>query len=144
MLTAEISTQISEALSRNPSAKDRLLHPVFGELMAMEARKYGWDSGLPANNYTQLQSALSQDGVSANTRMMSRSLRRLGRKNILQNVDDALDGNLIENLNKIISEQMTVEQNKTQSIWEYSPVSSGDTAETEKSVREWLFRRNKK
>lgn len=141
MLTNEIVTQISEALSRNPSVKDRLLHPLFGELIEMEARKYGWDSGLPANNYTQLQSALSQDGVSANKRMMARSLRRLGRKNILQNVDDALGGNLIENLNKIISEQTTVEQNKTQSVWEFSPVSTGDNAEIEKSVRDWLFRR---
>jgi len=144
MLTSEIVTQISEALSHNSAAKDRLLHPLFGELMAMEAKKYGWDSGVPANQYAQLQSAISQNGVSSNKRIMFRSLRRLGRKNILQNIDDALDGNLIKNLNKIISEQTTIEQNKTQSIWEFSPVSPDDTTETEKSVREWLFRRNKK
>lgn len=142
MLTTEIGTQISEALSRNPSAKDRLLHPLFGELMAMEAKNYAWDSGVPTDNYAQLQSALSQNGVSPHKRIVSRSLRRLGRKNVLQNISDALDGNLIENLNKIINEQTTVEQNKTQSIWEFSPVSPKDTAETEKSVREWLFRRN--
>jgi len=141
MLTSEIVTQISEALSRNPSAKDGLLHPLFGELIAMEAKKYGWDSGVPANHHTQLQSAISQNGVSHNKRMVSRSLRRLGRKNILQNINDALDGNLIENLNKIISEQTTIEQNKTQSVWEFSPVSTGDNAEIEKSVRDWLFRR---
>ena len=144
MLTSEIVTQISGALSDNPSAKDRLFHPLLGELMAMEAKKYGWDSGVPANHYAQLQSAISQNGVSPNKRMISRSLRRLGRKNVLQNINDALDGNLIENLNKIISEQTTVEQNKTQSIWEFSPVSLEDTTETEKGVREWLFRRNKK
>lgn len=141
MLTSEIVTQISEALSRNPSAKVRLVHPLVGELMAMEAKKYGWDSGVPANHCAQLQSAISQNGVSPNKRMMSRSLRRLGRKNVLQNVNDALDGNLIENLNKIISEQTNVEQNKTQSVLEFSPVSPKDTTETEKSVREWLFRR---
>jgi len=144
MLTSEIATQVSEALSHNPSAKDRLLHPLFGELMAMEAKKYGWDSGVPANHHAQLQSAISQNGVSPNKRMISRSLRRLGRKNVLQNVNDALDGNLVGNLNRIISEQTTVEQNKTQSIWEFSPVSPKDTAETEKSVREWLFRRRNK
>ena len=144
MLTSEIVTQISEALSHNPSAKDRIIHPLVGELMAMEAKKYGWDSGVPTNNYAQLQSAISQNGLSPNKRMMSRSLRRLGRKNVLQNINDALDGNLIEYLNKIINEQTTVEQNKTQSIWEFSSVSPKDTAETEKSVREWLFRRNKK
>jgi len=55
-----------------------------------------------------------------------------------------LDDNLSENLNKIAREQMAEEQNKTQSVWEFSPVSPKDTAETEKSVREWLFRRNKK
>ncbi len=141
MLTSEIVTQINEALFHNPFAKDRLLHPLLGELMAMEGKKYGWDSGVPANNYAQLQSDISQNGVSPNKRMISRSLRRLGRKNILQNVDDTLGGKLIENLNKIISEQTTVEQNKTQSVWEFSPVSTGDNAEIEKSVRDWLFRR---
>jgi hypothetical protein len=141
ILTTEIVTQMSEALSDNPSANDRLTHPLFGELMAMEAKKYGWDSGVPANHCAQLQSVISQNGVSPNKRMMSRSLRRLGRKNVLQNISDALDGNLIENLNKIISEQTTVEQNKTQSVWEFSPVLTGDNAEIEKSVREWLFRR---
>ena len=144
MLTSEIATQIGELLSHNPSAKDRLLHPLFGELMAMEAKKYGWDSGVPADHYAQLQSAISQNGVSPNKRIISRSLRRLGRKNVLQNINDALDDNLSENLNKIAREQMAEEQNKTQSVWEFSPISPGDTAETEKSVREWLFRRNKK
>ena len=144
MLTSEIVTQVSGALSRNPSAKDRLLHPLFGELMAMEAKKYGWDSGVPADHHAQLQSAISQNSISPNKRMMPRSLRRLGRKNVLQNISDALDDNLSENLNKIVREQMAEEQNKTQSVWEFSPVSPGDTAETEKSVREWLFRRNKK
>jgi len=144
MLTSEIVTQISGALSDNPSAKDRLLHPLFGELMAMEAKQYDWDSVVPANNYAQLQSTISQNGVSPNKRMMSRSLRRVGRKNLLQNINDALDGNLMKNLNNIITEQTTVEQNKTQSIWEFSLASPEDTAETEKGVREWLFRRNKK
>jgi len=144
MLTSEIVTQISGALSHNPSAEDRLIHPLVGELMAMEAKKYGWDSGVPANHYAQLQSAISQNGVSPNKRMMSRSLRRLGRKNVLQNINDALDGNLMKNLNNIITEQTTVEQNKTQSIWEFSLASPEDAAETEKGVREWLFRRNKK
>ena len=143
MLTSDIVMQINEALSHNPSAKDRLLHPLFGELMAIEAKKYGWDSGVPTDHYAQLQSVLLQNDVSPNKRSTSRSLRRLGRKNILQNINDALDGNLIENLNKIISEQTTVEQNKTQSVWEFSPISPSDTAETEKSVREWLFRRDK-
>jgi len=143
MLTSETVVQINEALSRNPSAKDRLLQPLFGALMAMEASRYGWDCGVPADNYIRLQSELSQNGVSPNKRMISRSLRRLGRKNVLQNIKDALDGNLIENLNKIISEQTTVEQTKTQNIWEFSPLSPKDTVETEKIVREWLFRRNK-
>jgi hypothetical protein len=142
-LTSEIVTQISRALSDNPPAKDRLLHPLFGELILIEAKKYGWDSRVPANNHAQLQSAISQNGVSPNKRIISRSLRKLGRKKLLQNISDALDGNLIENLTKIISEQTTVEQNKTRSIWEFSPVSTGDDAETEKSVREWLFRRDK-
>ena len=110
----------------------------------MEAKKYGWDSEVPANHDAQLQSALSQNGVSPSERTMSRSLRRLGRNNVLQNINDVLDGNLIENLNKIISEQTDIEQSKTQSIWEFSPVSQGDNAEMKKSVREWLFRRNKK
>lgn len=144
ILTSEVVTKISGALSDNPSAKDRLLQPLFGELMAMEAEKYGWDDGVPAGNHTQLLSAISQNDVSPTKRMITRSLRRLGRKNVLQNVNDALDGNLTENLNKIISEQTDIEQNKTQSIWEFSPVSPKDTTETKKSVREWLFRRNKK
>ena len=110
----------------------------------MEAKKYGWDSGVPEDNHAQLQSELSQNGVSPSKRMMARSLKRLGRKNILQNVNDALDGNLVEKLNSIISEQTTIEQNKIQTVWEFSPVSSGETAEIEKSIREWLFRRNNK
>ena len=143
-LTSEIVTQINEALSHNLSAKNRIIHPLVGELMVMEAKKYGWDSGVPANHHAQLQSTISQNSVSPNKRMISRSLRRLGRKNVLQNIYDALDDNLIENLNKIVREKTTEEQNKTQSVWEFSPVSTGDNAETEKSVRQWLFRRNKK
>jgi len=142
MLTTEIAAEISGALTDNPSAKDRIINPVFSELMAMEARKYGWDSGVPVENHAQLQFAISQNGASPSKRMMSRSLRMLGRKNVLQNVNDALDGNLIENLNKIIREQTAIEQSKTRSIWEFSPVSPGDAAETEKRIREWLFRRN--
>ena len=140
MFTSEIVTQINGALCDNPSAKDRLLHPLVGEVIAMEAEKYGWDSGVPADNHARLQSAISQNGVSLNKRMTSRSLRRLGRKSTLQNISDAVDGNLMQNLNAIISEQTTSEQNKSQTIWE---PSSGDTAESEKGVREWLFRRDK-
>ena len=69
-------------------------------------------------------------------------MKKLGRKNILQNTNDALDGNLIKNLHKIIIEQTAIEQNNTQSIWEFSPISPKETAEIEKSIREWLFRRN--
>lgn len=144
MITSSIATKLTGALSGNPSAKDRLLHPLFAELVAIEGKTHGWDTGVPADNHAQLQSELSQNGVSPNKRMRSRSLKRLGRKNVLQNVNDALDGNLVENLNNIISEQMIAEQDKTQSIWEFSPISPKDTAETEKSVREWLFRRNEK
>lgn len=109
----------------------------------MEANKYGWDSGVPTSHQAQLQTAISRIGVSPNKRMMSRALRKLGRKSVVQNINDALDGNLIENLNKIISEQTNAEQNKTQSIWEFSPISPEDTIETERIVREWLFRRTK-
>jgi len=143
ILTSEIVTQISEALSHNPSAKDRLLQPIFGALVVMEADKYGWDSGVPVDNDTQLKSAISQGDISLSNRIISRSLRRLGRKNILKNINGALDDNLIESLNKTIMEQTTADCNKIKSVWEFSPVSPGDTAETEKSVREWLFRRNK-
>jgi hypothetical protein len=112
--------------------------------MAMEAKKYGWDSGVPADNHAQLQSTLPQNDVSPSKRMITRSLRRLGRKNALQNINDALDGNLVKNLHKIINEQTVAEQNKTQTVWEFSPVSPADTAEIEKSVREWLFRGDNK
>ena len=108
----------------------------------MEAQKYGWDSGVPSNHDTQFQSALSQNGVSSSKRMVSRSLKRLGRKNILQNLDDALDGNLTDNLKKIISEQTAIEPSKTINIWEFEPVSPKDAPENAKSIREWLFRRN--
>ena len=60
----------------------------------------------------------------------------------MQNFDDALEGNLTDNLKKIISEQTAIEQSKTISIWEFEPVSPEDTPETAKSVRGWLFRRN--
>lgn len=140
MHISEIVAQISGALSHNPFAKDRLLHPLFGEIITMEAGKHGWGSGVSVNNNDQLQSAISQEGLSPNKRMLSRSLRRVGRKNVLQNLNDALDGNLMENLHKIIDEQTTIENNKTQSIWEFSPVSPGENAETEKGIREWLFR----
>ena len=85
---------------------------------------------------------LSQNGVSSSKRMMSRSLKRLGRRNILQNIDDALEGNLTDKLKKIISEQTAIEQDGVQSIWEFP--SDPPSAETEKEIREWLFRRDNK
>jgi hypothetical protein len=142
MLTSEAVSRMSEVLSKNPSAKDRLLHPLFGALIAMAGDKYGWESGVPTHNYTQLQSVLAQNGISTDKRILSHGLKRLGRKNLSQNMSNALVDKLTDNLDKIIKEQVTKEQNKTQSIWVYWPISPDASAETEKSVREWLFRRN--
>lgn len=139
MFVSETVTQTNEILSRNPIAKDRLSNPIFNQVVTNDARKYGWDCHLPTHN-DELYSALSKHGVTTNRWLINRALKKLGRKNVMQTIDDTLGGILQENLENIINQQLADDQIQTQSVWEFNTVSPEENKEIGNAIREWLFR----
>jgi hypothetical protein len=137
-LISEGASTLNAAFSINPTAKERIIHPLFGTIIEMESGRYGWESGVPLDNTDKLNLVLKEKGISANKRVLSHSIKDIGRKNIFENLDGALDDSLMERLNKAIQNRMAKEHVTT--TWVFSPTSN--QAETDKSIREWLFRRD--
>ncbi len=143
MVSDSIAT-MDNAFSLNPSAKELFLHPFYGALIELEAKKYGWESGVPGDNMAKLQSQLREKNLRLNKRAFSRSLKALAKRGVFVNIDSALDGKLMDDLAVIAKEQSDAEENKTQSTWVNEPSSPEAESEAEKRVQEWLFRREGK
>lgn len=141
-IISNAAATLSGALSANPIAKERISHPLFGTIIKMEADKYDWESGVSFDNVDKLQLILKEREIHTNQRILVHSLRDLGRKNIFDNVDYALEDKLMERLNKTIQDRMAKEQGRTKSTWVYSPISPEAEAQVEKRVRELIFRRD--
>jgi hypothetical protein len=140
LVTKELVLRLFPVISHDTAIKDRLLQPVFGALVEMETKKYGWESGVLEDNVTKLQSELKGKGISTSTRTLTHALKKLNRKNISQNIQNVLAGKLNQDLEKEVNEQ-EVKENQTQSQWVCEPVSPGDQRETEKRILELLFKR---
>ena len=132
---------IEEAFSVNPAAKISLQKPLFGAVIEVMANEYGWESGVPDDNNAKLMTELKGKGLFFNNRLYSRALKKLTRRNVLLNIDSALDGTLINDLAKIILDQRTNQQYQTKSEFVYQPISSEVDAETKSKIRELLFKR---
>ena len=107
MIIGDTVPKIEEAFSINPAAKVFLQKPLFGAVIEVIANKYGWESGVPDDNNAKLKTELKEKGLFFSDRPHSRALKKLARRNVLLNIDSALDGTLINDLAKIILEQRT-------------------------------------
>jgi hypothetical protein len=143
LAVSEMVTTLKNAFSINPAAKEPLLQPLFGALMEIDAGKYGWESGVPADNSTKLQAELKEKGLLFNQRTQSRAVKALARRNVFLNLDSALAGTLMSDLGKTVLEQRTRQQTGSQTTWVYEPISAEVEAEAKKRVLELLFRRRR-
>ena len=75
-----------------------------------------------------------------NERTQSRALKELARRNVLLNIDSALDGTLTSDLAKIILGKRN-EQNQTTSEFVYESISPEADTEIKNTIRELLFKR---
>jgi hypothetical protein len=140
MIIGDTVPKIEEAFSVNPAAKVSLQKPLFGAVIQTMAKKYGWESGVPDDNDAKLMTELKEKGLFFNERTQSRALKELARRNVLLNIDGALDGTLTNDLAKIILGKRN-KQNQTISEYVYEPISPEADTEIKNTIRELLFKR---
>ncbi len=143
MVSDSIAT-MENAFSVNPAAKELFSQPLYGALIDMESKKFGWESGVPEDNMAKLRAELKEKNLRLNNRALTHSLKALGRRGICLNIDSALEGRLMDELACIAEAQSAIEENKTQTTWINETSSPEAEAAAEKRVQEWLFRREGK
>ena len=141
LIISDSITKMEDAFSVNPAAKISLQKPLLGAVIEITAKKYGWESGVPDGNNAKLKTELKEKGIFFNERTQSRALKTLARRNILHNIESAMNGTLMNDLAKIILDQRTSQQNQTQSEYVYEPISTEVDAETKKKILELIFKR---
>ena len=141
MIIGDTVPKIEEAFSVNPAAKVSLQKPLFGAIIEVMANEYGWESGIPHDNNVKLMTELKEKGLFFNERMQSRALKELARRNVLLNIDSALDGTLTNDLAKVILDQRNNQQNQTKSEFVYESISPEADTEIKNTIRELLFKR---
>jgi hypothetical protein len=140
LLIGDAVTKIEDAFFINPAAKVSLQKPLFGAAIEIMAKKYGWESKVPNDNNAKLTIELKEKGLFFNERTQSRALKELARRNVLLNIDSALDGTLTNDLAKIILGKRN-EQNQTTSEFVYESISPEADTEIKNTIRELLFKR---
>jgi len=141
LIISDSITKMEDAFFVNPSAKLSLQNPLFGAIIEIMAKKYGWESGVSNDNNTKLKTGLKEKGLFFNERTQSCALKTLARRNIDHNINSALDGTLMNDLAKIILDQRASQQNQTQSEYVYEPISTETDAEAKKKILELIFKR---
>jgi hypothetical protein len=144
LIISDSITKLDNAFSVNHAAKMSLQKPLFAAVIETMAKKYGWESGVPDDNNAKLTIGLKGKGLFFNEKTQSRALKELARRNVLLNIDSAIDGTLINDLAKIILDQRTNQQNQTKSEFVYESISPEADTEIKRTIRELLFKgRNK-
>jgi len=141
LLIGDAVTKIEDAFSINPAAKVSLPKPLFGAVIEIMAKKYGWESKVSDDNNAKLTIELKEKGLFFNERTQSRALKKLARRNVLLNIDSALDGTLTNDLAKVILDQRNNQQNQTKSEFVYESISPEADTEIKNTIRELLFKR---
>jgi len=141
LIISDSITKIDDAFSINPAAKASLQTPLFGAVIEIMAKKYDWQSGVSNDNNTKLKAELKEKGLFFNERTQSRALKELARRNVLLNIESAMNGTLMNDLAKIILDRRASQQNQTQSEYVYEPISTEVDTETKKIILELIFKR---
>jgi hypothetical protein len=141
LIICDLVTKLDNAFSVNPAAKVSLQKPLFAAVIETMAKKYGWESGVPDDNDAKLRTELKEKGLFFNDRTHSHALKELARRNVLRNIDSAIDGILINDLARIILDQRTNQQNQTNSEFVFEPISPEADTEIKNTIRELLFKR---
>jgi hypothetical protein len=141
LMTSSIEDRIGKALSSNPEAREYLLRPEVGALVEQEAKKQGLENDynkVGSELKSNLQAELEEKGIDADNRSVTEALKSIGRRNILNNIKDALDGKLYPRLIDAVNDFSHNVYECVESIWEFTLTGSKETRE---SIRDWLFRR---
>lgn len=141
LLISDSISKIENAFSVNPAAKISLQQPLLGAVIEITAKKYDWQSGVPDDNNAKLKTELKEKGLFFNERTQSHALKTLARRNILHNIESAMNRTLMNDLAKIILDRRASQQNQTQSEYVYEPISTEVDTETKKKILELIFKR---
>lgn len=144
LIISDSIIKMEDVFSVNPTAKICLQQPLLGAVIEITAKKYDWQSGVPDDNNAKLKVELKEKGLFFNERTQSCALKTLTRRNILLNIESALDGTLMNDLTKIILDQRASQQNQTHSEYVYEPISTEVDAEAKKKILELIFKRRDK
>jgi hypothetical protein len=141
LIISDSITKMEDAFFVNPAAKISLQQPLLGAVIEIMAKKYDWQSGVPDDNNAKLKTELKEKGIFFNERTQSCALKTLARRNILHNIESAMNGTLMNDLAKIILDRRASQQNQTQSEYVYEPISADVDTETRKKILELIFKR---
>ena len=137
----DVARKIESALKANPDAKDKINIPELKALVLREEAKLGWRKNTETEAIKTLHNSLSpelKEAVYDNEEVIKSSLETVSRKGLLNNLHDALKGQLrprfIGSIMHFLNSIVHVE-----STWEFD--TSNLTQDSAASIRKWLFRR---
>jgi len=141
LMTADTVRKIESALKINPSARDRINIPEFKALVLWEETKLGWSEN--RNKASEiLKESLDSELEEADTAkddIIRSSMESIGRRSLLSNLQDALNGKLRPRLIESIRRLLGNIYQHMASTWEFD--TSALIKENIDSIRRWLFRR---
>lgn len=141
LVTNDATEKIESALNVNPSARERINIPELKALILREETRLGWSNNTENEALKTLVSSLSPElkkTVDDKEEIIRNSMEAVGRRGLLNNLLDALNGQLrprfVENIMQFLKSIVHVK-----SYWEFD--TSNCTHENAGSIRSWLFRR---
>lgn len=133
--------KIGSAFEQNPDAREAISTPEVTALVMYEEAKQGWKEGKDKDTIKILRESLDselKEEVNNEDEIIKSSIESISRRGLINNLLDALNGQLRQRFNEIIK---TLLRNikEVVSAWEF------DTGDSDKgktnNVRNWLFRR---
>ncbi len=140
-VTKDAAQKIELALKANPCARERINIPELKALVLREEARFGWGSNTEKEALNTLRGSLSpelKESADNNSEVIRSSMEIVGRRGLLNNLLDALNGQLrprfVESVKRFLKSIVHVE-----SKWEFD--ASNSTQENTSNIRSWLFRR---
>lgn len=133
--------KIGNAFEQNPDAREAISTPEVTALVTYEEARQGWKEGKDKDAIKILRESLDselKEEVNNEDEIIKSSIESISRRGLINNLLDALNGQLRQRFNEIIK---TLLRNikEVVSTWEF------DTGDSDKgntnNIRNWLFRR---
>ena len=141
LITIDTIEKMESALKSNPEARAKITMPEFQALVFREEAKQGWKEGKDKDAIKILRESLDSDlkeEVNNEDEIIKSSIGLISRRGLLNNLLDALNGNLWRSFTEIIRGLLNNIKDVV-SNWEFDTGDSykGNT----NNIRNWLFRR---